>query len=82
MAESFASTTFSSTTTVAQSAPRPTISNAPHVALDLPPHEREAFLKGVQLVHELIFDVPLKANRCLDDLLGLLRHVLCLVWRP
>ena len=35
--------------------------DAPHVALDLPPHEREALLKGVQLlVHELIFDVPIR----------------------
>ena len=43
--------------------------DTPHVARDLPPHERETLLKGVQLVHELIFDVPLEANRCLDGLL-------------
>ena len=36
--------------------------DTPHVALGLPLHERETLLKGVQLVHELIFDVPLKAN--------------------
>ena len=56
--------------------------DTPHVALDLPSHERETLFKGVQLVHELIFDVPLEANRCL----GLLRrHILGLIgprWAP
>ena len=56
--------------------------DTPHVALDLPPHERETLLKGVQSVHELIFDVPLEANRCLDGLRDLLRHVLGLVGHP
>ena len=55
--------------------------HAAHVNLDLSRHELQARFKGVQLVCKLVLDVPLKTDRRLYRLRGIL-DVLCFVRRP